>query len=295
MGKLINIVKLLRPAQWIKNLFLFLPIFLHGSITELKPLWHCAIAFVMFCLTASAVYCINDSIDAPYDAQHPEKRTRPVASGKIGRTEALVIALILLGAVVAGTLASGVESLRLTIVPLATYFVLNLCYSFFLKRIPVVDVLVISGCFLIRLWAGSVASDIPLTEWTIVLVLLLTLLLATGKRRHEAAIYEAKGVASRSNIRHYNLKFLNRMLTAIGIIIIVVYLLWTFTPYVKSRFATDYVPATTVFVAVGVIRYLYLLLRKQSGGNPTSIILHDRYLQAAIICWVGCFVKFLYF
>lgn len=295
MSKIPHIIKLLRPAQWIKNSFVFLPLFLSGSVTDSDALMATIEAFFLFCLTSSSIYCINDAVDAPYDARNPDKCNRPVASGILSRQEAVMIALMLL--LVVGIIIgfSGVHALTILALPLGSYFILNLGYSLYLKRIPVVDVTVIAGCFLLRIWAGALAAGIALTWWTLLLVFLLTLMLAIGKRRHEAWLCETHGIESRSNINKYNVKVLNVMLLITGVASVVTYFLWSESPYVKERYHNDALPATTIFVAVGIIRYLWILLKKDEGGSPTKVLISDRLIQFDVLCWILCVGWILYF
>ncbi|MDE6741112.1 MAG: UbiA family prenyltransferase [Muribaculaceae bacterium] len=294
MNKFPHILRLLRPEQWIKNSFVFLPLFLNGDLADVPRLLMTTVAFFLFCLTSSAVYCINDAVDAPYDAVNPDKCRRPVASGALSRREAVGVACGLLVIVVCAAAFSGFPTLRSLLLPLGVYFVLNLAYSLGLKRVPVLDVVIISGCFLLRVWTGGIAAGIRLTIWTLVLVFLLTLMLAVGKRRHEAWLCENEGVVSRSNIRSYDVQILNWMLVVIGIAALVVYFIWTKSAYVRDRFSTDLVPFTTILVSIGILRYLWLLIRKDSGGNPTELLLQDNVIRLTVLIWIGSFAFFIY-
>lgn len=295
MAKFAHIIQLLRPAQWIKNTFVFLPMFLNGELTEYTAVVYSAMAFLMFCLTSSAIYCINDAIDAPYDAVNPDKCNRPVASGALSRSQAIVVAGVLIIVVALVLLLSGNIHLQRLLIILGVYFLLNILYSFWLKAIPVVDVLLISCCFLLRIYAGGVACGIHLTLWTLLLVFLLTLMLATGKRRHEAWLSENMGVVSRSNIKHYNVAFLNVMLIIMGTASFGVYLGWTLSDYAIHRFNTHLLFLTSIFVAQGIGRYLWIILKDNKGGNPTLLLLRDRIIQAAVVLWLLCFSFILYF
>lgn len=180
----------MRPTQWIKNTFVLVPMFLNGQLTDLKAVVFSAVAFVLFCLTSSSIYCINDAVDAPYDAVNPDKCHRPVASGEISRRMAISIAAVLLALVVALTMSSGYANIRELLIVLLSYFILNLLYTLWLKTLPVADILIIAICFLLRIVAGGVACGIHITKWTMLLVFLLTLMLAMGKRHHEAWLCE---------------------------------------------------------------------------------------------------------
>lgn len=289
-----SIIRLLRPIQWIKNLFVFLPMFLNGQINDRDTVIYAGFAFVLFCLISSAVYCINDAVDAPFDALNPDKCNRPVASGAISRSQAVGISCILIGLAACAALGSGLPDFRNLSVVLLIYFVLNITYSLWLKSWPVIDVIIIAVCFLLRIVAGGVACNIHLTLWTLTLVFLLTLMLATGKRRHEAWLCEEKGIESRSNISRYSVRFLNIMLLVLGIASFIIYLIWTFSDYAIYRFHTHILYASSLFVAIGISRYLWILLRKNGGGNPTQLFLQDKCIFGAVICWIAFFYYFLY-
>ena len=287
-------IRLMRPAQWIKNFFVFLPPFLNGDLTDWSILWHTIIAFILFCLTSSAVYSINDAVDAPFDAKNPEKCHRRVASGAISRTDAMRCAVILILFVSATLLLIPSASIYNLAFPLGIYLVLNLAYSLYLKRIPVLDVLIVAGCFLIRVWAGGVAGPVPLTSWTLILVFMLTLFMATGKRRHEVWLCETKGIVGRSNIKHYSLKALTVMMIVLGVASVVLYLVWSLSPIAISHFHTDKLWITTIFAMLGIYRYLYLTLRLNRGGSPTKMVMNDCTLQLAILLWVLNFIVIIH-
>lgn len=293
MNKTVQIIKLLRPSQWVKNSFVFLPIFLNGQLKDFTVLWYAVTAFILFCLTSSAIYCINDSVDVSYDAVNPDKKNRPVASGAISIIEAVSISMVLLLAAVGFAFLSGNPHILKVLEVLALYFFLNLSYTLWLKKLPLLDVVVVSVCFLLRVFAGGVACGIPLTTWTLVLVFFLTLMLAMGKRRHEAWLYEKYGIVSRGVIRHYNLKFLSILLVVLGISSFGLYLGWSFSDYAVQKFG-NYLYPTSFFVAQGIGRYLWIILKDNGGGNPTRLILHDRIIQLAVICWSLCFGYIIY-
>lgn len=252
------------------------------------------IAFIAFCLTSSSIYCINDSIDAPYDAVNPDKRHRPVASGAVSRGEAIGIAFVLLLLMVALLLGVGTYGKLELLLVLLLYYVLNLAYSLWLKRIPLLDILSISIFFLLRVCAGGIACGIPLTEWTMVLVFLLTLMLAAGKRRHEVWLCETYGIVSRKVVARYKLKFLNIFLICIGLTSMGAYVVWACSEYAVERYSSRLV-FTSLFVAVGISRYLSITLRDNDGGNPIRLLFKDRMIQLAVVCWLACFAYFLYY
>lgn len=288
-------VRLMRPGQWVKNVFVLLPAFLNGDILNTTILWHTVVAFILFSLTSSAVYAINDSVDAPFDASNPEKCHRPVASGLISRKDALWFAALVLVAVGLLLMLIPARPIRQLWLPLTVYLAVNLCYSFGLKKIPVVDILAVAGCFLIRVWAGGVAGPVRLTLWTLVLVLMLTLFMATGKRRHEAWLCATMGVEGRSNIRYYSLKMLDWAMIGLGAGAVGLYLIWCLSDSAYFHFHAPYLWITTLFALMGIARYLYITLRLNRGGSPTKMLLHDRVIMLAVILWIATFAAIIHY
>ncbi|MDE6559629.1 MAG: UbiA family prenyltransferase [Muribaculaceae bacterium] len=280
-----DIIRLMRPAQWVKNIFVLLPLFLSGRVCYPDASVNAIIACLLFSLTSSAIYCINDAVDAPYDALNPHKCNRPVASGAISPRSAFGISFLLLAAVTVVLFISDSVNIRSLWIPLSCYLILNLGYSFFLKRIIVIDVLLIASFFILRIWAGAIAAGVYLTCWTIFLVALLALMLAVGKRRYELRLALKKNIVSRANLRHYSLKFLDWFAIIVGITSVIVYILWSVSPYSQEHYHNDTLIYTSLFVILGIFRYLWLLIKDNKGGSPTAILLHDRIIQAIILLW----------
>ena len=203
--KLSSIIKLMRPHQYIKNIFIFLPLFFALKITDTPLLIDATIAFIAFSLAASAIYILNDYHDIEEDRQHPKKKNRPLASGAIDKKEAIVTMGILL---TAGFSLMASLSLQATGI-LAIYVVVNIAYSFYLKHIAILDVVIIAVGFVLRLFVGSASTDIPLSMWIVIMTFLLALFMALAKRRDDVLIYLETGKKMRKVIDGYNLQFLD--------------------------------------------------------------------------------------
>lgn len=286
--------RLLRPAQWVKNFFVFLPLFFGGEVFDVGRWIDAAAAFIAFCLVSSAVYCINDVRDAEADRRHPVKRFRPIASGKVGKPTAIGLSIGLL----AGSLAfcfvvDGSESATLAAV-IAIYFVLNIGYCFGLKNLTIVDVFIIALGFVLRVAAGGVSTSIELSPWIICLTFLLALFLAFAKRRDDVVIAGETGVNPRRSSSRYNIEYLNLILGLLGAIIIVGYIIYTVQPDVIERLGSRYVYVTALFVVAGILRYLQLAVVDGSTGSPTKLAFHDRFLQLCVAGWVITFFIILY-
>lgn len=297
-------IKLLRPHQWLKNLFIFLPIFFDKHLFDLRTDFLLLIVFLSFSLAASAIYCVNDIVDVEADRRHFKKKLRPIASGQISERSAWFLVIILLslslltlwipiwGGVIRLTEFSNVLFAQASI--LSVYVVLNFLYSFCLKRIAIIDVFIIAIGFLLRVWIGAITSQTFLSQWIILLTFLLALFLAFAKRRDDVIQYEKTGLVLRRNIVVYNLQFMNQILTILASVIIVSYIMYCTSPEVEARLGTDKLYVTTIFVLLGVIRYLQITTVKEESGSPTKVLLKDRCIQGTLILWILSFLIILY-
>lgn len=253
-------------------------------------IYNSLIAFVAFCLCASAIYIINDIIDAPLDRMHPSKSKRPIASGKIKPVVALFFALTFLvfGILILSCLLPKV------ILPVAIYILINLLYSFKLKHIAILDIFIIASGFVIRLFVGALAINAPLSEWIIVMTFLLALFLALAKRRDDVILYETSGEKMRKVIDGYNRQFLDIAMAISASIVMIAYILWSISAEVKLRLHSDYLYLTSVFVLAGILRYMQITFVEQKSGNPSKIVLQDKFLQGVILCWFISFWILMY-
>lgn len=290
MHPLVAVVVLLRPRHWIKNLFVFAPVFFGRELTNGQLLFRSLVAFFAFSLAASAVYAVNDILDADYDRLHPVKRHRPVAAGHIRPGAAALIAL-------ACALISIGTALWLGVMPaiwIKSYLLINLLYSWKLKHIAVLDVGVIATCFLIRILTGSGATGIPLSAWIMVLTFVLALFLGFAKRRDDILILQENGQRTRESIDGYNLLFVQHAMTLTAAVAMVAYMLYTVSPDVQQALGTRYLYLTSIFVFMGLLRYLQRTFVLNRTGSPVTVLLEDRFIQAAIFGWLVLLWVLLY-
>lgn len=288
-----DIITLLRPKQWVKNTFVFLPMFFSGNLLRWEYWAESFAAFVIFCIAASGIYCLNDVMDSELDRMHPLKRTRPVASGKISKRIALsVMSALLIAAIAATALLFSSNTGTLTTIML--YIALNIAYSIRLKHIALVDVFIIGTGFVFRVLFGGLACHIPLSPWIVILVFLVTTFMALAKRRDDLLLYEKEGKKMRKSITNYSLSFLDQSLGILAATSIVCYILYTVSPDTTSRLGNDYVYTSTIFVIAGILRYLQLTLVAEKSGSPTEILCHDRFIQTCIAGWIILFIILIY-
>ena len=285
--------RLLRPQQWLKNIFVLLPLFFGGALLQQAPLLQALIAFISFCMVASAIYCLNDVVDAPSDRLHDIKRHRPVASGAVTTRKALSIAAILTIAAIALPMTLPQTGWKVSVV-IAAYALINIAYCLWIKQIAVLDVCVIAFGFVMRLLAGSTATEIPLSHWIVLMTFLLTLFMALSKRRDDVLKYDNTGIIIRKNITRYNITFLNQAITITATITIVCYIMYTVSPEVTQRFDNSYIYLTSLPVIIGILRYIQLTIVDGKSGSPTHIMLHDLFLQIVLLLWTLSFFIILY-
>lgn len=292
--KNLHLVGLLRPQQWLKNLIVFLPVFFSGNLFDVACLKAAAGIFMTFCMMSSAVYCLNDLLDAEDDRRHPVKCKRPVAAGDISKRTALLMAGALALLSVTVSLYLPVNNPPATAALLTAYALLNAAYCLRLKRYAIVDVFTIASGFVLRLVAGGVGCSIWLSPWMVCLTFLLSLFLAFAKRRDDVLLSEQKGIIARPNIVRYNLPFLNQVLSIIGTATIVCYILYTVSPEVMERMDCEYVYTTSVFVLAGILRYLQITMVDLNSGSPTKILLKDRFIHCCLSGWGLLFAAIIY-
>ncbi len=286
-----DFIGLIRINQWVKNLIVFLPMFFNAQLIHSSSLIAGLIAFISFSLIASAIYCLNDIIDIDFDKNHITKKRRPLASGKISKKTAykLMLLLVLIGLIISYVF----NSIALTYV-LIIYFILNVCYSYILKNIIIIDVIIIALSFVLRIIAGGVATETVLTYWIIIMVFLLALFLALAKRRDELIIYTETNLLVRKNIKNYNLKGINFALLIISFSILSLYISYTLSEEIKEQFGSSYVFVTALFVLLGIIRYFLLIKKRIAYANPTKILIKDHLIQVIVLGWLITFYVIIY-
>lgn len=285
-------IKLMRPAQWSKNIFVFLPLFFAQSITDMPRLVACIVAFAVMCLVSSSIYILNDIMDVKYDRLHPQKSQRPIASGRVPVPAAWCMHILLLVPAVA-VVVFAMPHTQLAAV-LGIYLLINYLYSFGLKHIAIVDVLIVALGFVLRIVVGAVAADVSPSHWIIIMTFLLALFLVMTKRRDDVLKYENEQTTTRHNVRAYNKPFLDNAITLVAAVTLVSYIMYTVDADVVQRFECDYVYATSIFVLAGILRYLQLTLVEERSWSPTYIVAHDRFLQCCIVGWVILFGIIIY-
>lgn len=264
--------------------------FFGRELFNLDKLIHVSYGFIAFCCIASCIYIINDYRDREDDRKHPVKCKRPLAAGTVSPTAAIVIACVL------AVLGFGIAWLirEKFFFVLAIYFFVNLFYSLGLKSISILDIMLLAAGFVLRIKGGSVISAVPLSEWIIIMVFLLAIFMAVGKRRDDVLLKVSLGADMRKSIKGYNLEFLNVLLALVSAVIIVAYFMYTMSPETKLKLGTYRLYYTCVFVMAGIMRYLQIIYLSTDSGSPTKILYKDRFIQITLILWITSYILILY-
>lgn len=264
------LIQILRPSQWTKNIFVFVPLIFSKNLTHKDFLIEVLLGFLFFSLASSLVYVINDLTDIEKDKLHKIKKNRPIASGKISKSQALIIIFVLS---ILTSVSFLYTSLDFNLVLIA-YIALNILYSFVLKQIVIVDVLSVATGFMLRVIAGAVIIEVPLSSWLILTTLFLSLFLAVTKRRSEFIIYENEN-NTRQVLKDYNLKLIDQFLAISAGGIIISYSLYSVAERTVNYFHTENLVFTTVFVIYGIFRYLFLIYKNNKGENSLELLIRD--------------------
>ena len=286
----VALLKLIRPHQYIKNLFIFMPLFFAGQIQNAELLTRALIAFLAFSLAASAVYVLNDFLDIEEDRKHPSKRHRPLASGAVSKGVALFLMGVLV--VLAATIMAYLSTDALVVMTL--YIVMNIGYSLQFKHVAILDITIIATGFVLRLFIGATVTATPLSSWIVIMTFLLALFLALAKRRDDALLFLNTGEKMRRVVGGYTLQLIDVAMAIMASVVIVAYLLYTTSAEVIERMQTELLYLTTVFVIVGILRYLQITFVSNESGSPTKALLKDRFLQTSVIAWAGAYAWILY-
>jgi len=279
----------LRPRQWVKNLFVFAAL-IFGQKVATPAAAPALEAFAIFCALSGAMYLFNDVADREKDRRHPQKRHRPVASGRLSAGAAVAVGAVL----VAGSLGLGLTlSVGFLLTALA-YVLLLTAYSLWLKHLVIVDVLVVAAGFVLRAVAGGVAIDVEVSGWLLICTILIALFLALGKRRHEYLALGGEAAAHRPILAEYSAGLLDQMIAVVTASTVTAYALYTMSPETVAKFHTHLLPLTLPFVLYGIFRYLYLLYRKELGGNPSELFLNDRALLVNTLAWIVAVLVIIY-
>lgn len=280
----------LRPQQWTKNLVVFAALLFAERLYHPPSLLASVGAFGVFCLLSGTAYVINDLVDLEVDRRHPVKRHRPLASGKLSPAFARVATVALLAAALWGASLLGSAFFVAAVV----YFVTMTAYSFVLKNVVILDVLVIAFGFVLRAIAGALAIDEPFSSWLVICTLLLALFLALAKRRHELTLLAGDAAGHRRILGEYSPYLLDQMINVVTASTLVSYALYTLAPETVEKFGTDRLVWTIPFVLYGIFRYLYLVHHKAQGGSPTTVLLDDRPILVTVALWAATVVALIY-
>ncbi len=281
MNFLVCVWESLRPKQWTKNLFIFAGILFSQNIFNFPLLFKVTFAFFIFCLLSGSIYILNDLSDLKQDRRHPDKSHRPIASGRLKISHAVLTLTILIPPLLA---ASYYLSPSFFLVTLA-YFLLQLAYSFLLKRIVILDVFTIACGFVLRVVAGAVVINVEISSWLIICTILLSLFLGLSKRRYEVVELEGGAQNHRQVLAEYSSYLLDQMISVVTASTVVAYALYTMSEKTIGKFGTRNLVFTVPFVLYGIFRYLYLIHQKGTGGKPEDILVTDKPLMIDIILW----------
>lgn len=274
-------LRLLRPEQWVKNLFIVAPLFFTPLALSLASAMVVAGGVLSFCLLASAIYIVNDYLDREADRNHPTKARRPLAAGTVSLSVALAMLIGLL---------SGGFALALWLSPAfaavgAAYVTMNLAYSLWLKHVAIVDVLIIALSFVLRVLAGNVLIEVQPSAWILIVSGLLALFMALAKRRDD--LVKSLDDQHRRSLIGYSEAFLDTAVAVVLGALLVAYMIYTTDRQVMAELGTDRLVYTVIFVIAGVLRYLQITLVEKRSGSPTTVVLTDRFLIATGVLWAA--------
>jgi 4-hydroxybenzoate polyprenyltransferase len=279
----------LRPRQWVKNLFVFAGVIFSQQL--LTPLvWPALAAFAIFCGLSGAIYLFNDVADVDKDRLHESKRHRPIASGELPMGAAIAVGVLLL----AGCLAAAFRLSPVFGLVSLFYGALLTAYSLWLKHLVILDVLTLAAGFVLRAVAGAVAVDVEISGWLLICTILIALFLALGKRRHEYRSLAGDAAAHRPILAEYSESFLDQMISVVTASTVTTYALYTMSSETVAKFHTRLLPLTLPFVLYGIFRYLYLLYRRDLGGNPSDLLVTDRALLLDAVLWMLATLAIIY-
>lgn len=279
----------MRPRQWVKNAFVFAPLFFTPQAMSVEAVVATVFAFVSFCCVSSGVYCLNDLRDRESDRKHPKKRLRPLASGQVTAPAAVILAICLLAA------GFGLSAMKIppVAVVLVVYVIVNIAYSLVLKNIAIVDVLIISFGFVLRVYGGALVIGVTPTPWIQICAGLLALFIALAKRRDDVVL--EIGTEHRVSLSGYTRIFLDVCIGVTLSALLVSYMIFTLNDDAMRRLGSDGLFLTVPFVIAGIFRYLQLTLVFERSGSPTELIFKDGFLILSVACWLLVYGYLIYF
>lgn len=288
-----NLIRLIRPHQWVKNLVVLLPVFFGGALLHVESVYAGLVTALCFSFAASSIYCLNDIVDVEDDRQHPVKCHRPMASGAISIPQGYTLMFLMFVLSMLSTFLLRQSQLETASVILF-YWLLNIAYCLKLKQYAIIDVCVVSFGFVLRILAGGYATSIHLSKWIVLMTFLLMLFLSFAKRRDDVVRMNETGHAPRQNTIRYNLTFINQAITITASVTLVCYIMYTVSPETIQNFHTDYLYLTSVFVLVGLLRYIQIAVVDKRSGDPTKVMLHDRFMQFVVLAFGLAFLFIIY-
>lgn len=273
----------LRPTQWVKNGFLFAALIFSRSVFNPKMLVVSIGAFGIFCLLSGGVYLLNDLLDIEKDKKHPKKCRRPLASGRLSPTIAKITLIIIVALSITG-------SFLIINIPFGAiasgYLAVQIAYSVLLKNVVIMDIFSIAAGFFLRVVAGAMAIDVPLSSWLLICTIFISLFLGLGKRRHEFLLLGEDARNHREVLNEYNISVLDQMVSVVTAGTVISYSLYTLSYETITKFGTERLCYTIPIVLYGIFRYLYLIYRREEGGNPELILFEDKPLLVSIALYV---------
>jgi 4-hydroxybenzoate polyprenyltransferase len=285
------LLKLMRPAHWVKNVFVLAPLIFAQRLTDPLSIKLALLAFVCFCLASSAVYAFNDIRDREEDRLHPVKCHRPIPSGELSVGAAAVAAVVLAGTAIAGALYIGPQFSLV----LVAYLVLNLLYTTVLKHVVILDVMSVSLGFVLRVLGGAVAIDVEVSAWLLLCTIFLALFLAFSKRRHELMLLDRHASDQRPVLTSYSPAFLDQMINVVTASTVVAFALYSISPETVEKFQTRFLIYTTPFVLYGIFRYLYLIYQSPGQLNPTEGVVRDLPSMVNLVLWGSSVIFVIYY
>lgn len=286
-----DLIVSLRPEQWTKNLIIFAALIFANRLNDLQSIFDSVAAFIIFCILSGAVYLMNDVIDYEQDRYHPVKKTRPIASGRLSRNTAMATGIILYILSLSAAFLLHPVFFQIALI----YTVITVSYTYYFKKIAILDVMAISIGFVLRAIAGSVVINAEASFWLLLCTFLLALFLALSKRRHELVFLSGDAAKHRSNLAQYSPYLLDQMIGVVTASCVLAYTLYTVSDETIAKFHTDKLSFTLPFVIFGIFRYLYLIHRENGGGIPSKHLVSDKPLLISIVLWILTCVGIIYF
>lgn len=281
----------MRPTQWIKNFFIFTALLFAQKFFDTASLLKTSAAFIVFCIVSGSIYILNDLLDKEEDKLHPKKSKRPIASDEISKNLAFLLFVVFCLASLFLAFHLHKNFFLITLF----YFALQLGYSLKLKHVVILDVFIVAAGFVIRVVAGGLVIDVPISSWLLICTMLLSLFLAMSKRRHEIILLDDMASNHRPILKKYTPYLLDQMIAVVTASTLIAYCLYTISSETVEKFGTTNLVFTAPFVLYGIFRYLYLIHQKNKGGSPESLVLKDIPLLIDILLWGGTVAFILYF